>query len=83
MAMTRYETIQGLGDDFMKLMARNIIPVHILDWKVYYEAYLKEAEALNTRYTKRQKTIAARIVADEYKISPRTMFNVIAFMEGK
>lgn len=81
--MTRYETILGLGPDFMKLMGKNIIPVHILDWKVYYEAYLKEAEALSARYTRSQKTIAARIVADEYKISPRTMFNVIAFMEGK
>lgn len=82
MAMTRYETILSLGDDFMKLMGKSIIPLHILDWKVYYEAYLREAEALNNRYNRKQKTIAARIVADEYKITPRTMFNVIAFMEG-
>ncbi len=80
--MTRYETILSLGDDFMKLMGKSIIPLHILDWKVYYEAYLREAEALNNRYNRKQKTIAARIVADEYKITPRTMFNVIAFMEG-
>ena len=82
MAMTRYETITSLGDDFMKLMGKNLIPVHILDWKVYYEAYVKELEALSNRYNSRQKTIAARIVADEYRISQRTIFNVIAFMEG-
>jgi len=80
--MTRYETITALGDDFMKLMGKNLIPVHILDWKVYYEAYVKELEALSNRYNSRQKTIAARIVADEYKITPRTLFNVIGFMEG-
>ena len=81
--MTRYETIMNLGDNFVKLMARNIIPVHILDWKVYYEAYVKELDALSSRYNSRQKTIAARIVADEYKITPRTMFKVISFMDGK
>ena len=82
MAMTRYETITSLGDDFMKLMGKNLIPVHILDWKVYYEAYVKELEALSNRYNSGQKTIAARIVADEYRISQRTIFTVIAFMEG-
>jgi hypothetical protein len=82
MAMTRYQTITSLGDSFLSLMGKGIIPVHLLDWKVYYEAYLKEAENLHTKYTGRQKTMAAAIVADEFDISRRTMFNVIAFMEG-
>jgi beta-xylosidase len=80
--MTRYETILGLGDDFMKLMGRNLIPVHILDWKVYYEAYLKETEMLQVKYGKPKKTRAAGIVADNYKISERSIFTIIAFMEG-
>ena len=79
--MTRYETILGLGDDFMKLMARNIIPVHILNWKVCYEAYLKEKDALENKYGKNKKTRAAGNVCDDYKISERNMFYIIAFME--
>lgn len=80
--MTRYETITSLGDDLIKLMGKSIIPVHILDWKVYYEAYLKQTELLLKEYGKPRKTWAAGMVADEYNISERTMFNVIAFMEG-
>ncbi|KGO91747.1 hypothetical protein [Flavobacterium subsaxonicum] len=80
--MTRYETIQSLGDNFIKLMGKNLIPLHILDWKVYYEAYLKEADALAQHRGKRNKTRAAGNVADTYKISERSMFSIIAFMEG-
>ena len=81
--MTRYETIINLGDEFIKLMDKNLIPIHILDWKVYYEAYLKQTELLLKQYGKPRKTWAAGMVADDYQISERTMFNVIAFMEGR
>jgi len=40
--MTRYETITALGDTFVKLMGKSFIPVHILEYKLYYEAYLKD-----------------------------------------
>jgi len=80
--MTRYETILSLGDNFIKLMGKGLVPTHILDWKVFYEAYLKEAEALTLHRGKRNKTRAACNVAENYKISERSMFNVIAFMEG-
>lgn len=80
--MTRYETITSLGDDFMKLLGKNLIPVHILDWKVYYEAYLKELDSLQMKYGKLKKTRAAGIVADNFKISERSIFTIIAFMEG-
>lgn len=80
--MTRYETILSLGDDFIKLMGKNIIPVHILDWKVYYEAYLKEKDVLEKTYGKNKKTRAATVVADTFKISERNIFKIIAYMEG-
>ena len=79
--MTRYETIVSLGDDFMKLMGKNLIPVHILDWKVYYEAYVKELESLQKKHGKIKKTRAAGIIADNFKISERQLFKIIAFME--
>ncbi len=81
-SLTRYQTINALDENFLHLIGKGIIPVHLLDWKVYYEAYLKESENLHTSYSGRQKTMAAAIVADEFDISRRTMFNVIAFMEG-
>ena len=80
--MNRYETITSLGENFMKLMGKNLIPIHILDWKVYYEAYLKEMEYQQKNFKKPRKTHAAGCVAEQYKITERTMFNIIAFMEG-
>ena len=80
--MTRYETIVNLGDNFIKLMGKSLIPVHVLDWKVYYEGYLKEAGAVQKRYGKPKKTLAACLAAENYSISERSMFNIIAFMEG-
>ena len=81
--MNRYETIISLGEDFIKLMGKNLIPVHVLDWKVYYEAYLKETEYHKKHFKKVRKTHMAQLVAESYNITERTMFNVIAFMEGK
>lgn len=80
--MTRYDTINALGDNFIKLMGKSLIPIHILDWKVYYEAYLKEQEHQKKHFTKVRKTNVVATVADNYNISERSMFSVIAFMEG-
>ncbi|MXN91294.1 hypothetical protein GR160_08635 [Flavobacterium sp. Sd200] len=80
--MTRYETITALGDNFIKLMGKSLVPVHLLDWKVYYEAYLKELECQKKYFKKVRKTAVVATVADNYNISERSMFNVIAFMEG-
>ena len=80
--MTRYETITNLGDNFIKLMGKSLIPVHILDWKVYYEDYLKQADLLFKEYGKTKKTRAAGITAATFNISDRSMFSIIAFMEG-
>ncbi|MFP9098909.1 hypothetical protein ACLI09_07635 [Flavobacterium sp. RHBU_24] len=80
--MTRYESIISLGDNFIKLISKGLIPTHVLDWKVYYEAYLKEMDILQKQHGKPKKTRACGHVADDYKISERCMFSIIAFMEG-
>lgn len=82
MVMTRYETITNLGDDFVKLISKGLVPVHLLDWKVYYEAYLKEAENYRQKHGKVRKTHVACTIADDFKISERSIFTVIAFMES-
>jgi len=80
--MTRYETIQQLGEEFITLISKGFIPIHLLDWKVYYEAYLKETDLRKQRQAKVRKTHVACAIADEYNISERTMFTVIAFMQS-
>ena len=54
--MSRYETIKNLGDDFVKLIGKGLVPVHLLDWKMYYESYLKEAENYRQKHGKLRKT---------------------------
>lgn len=80
--MTRYQTILNLKDDFVKLIAKGIVPVHLLDWKVYYEAYLKEVEDYRQKHGKVRKTHVACSVADNYKISERQIYTIISFMES-
>ena len=80
--MTRYETITGLGDDLVKLIGKRLIPVHILDWKVYYEAYLKETESLQKSFGKPKTTEAVETIAAQYDLSRRSMFYIVSFMES-
>ena len=81
--MTRYEILLNLGENFVKLVGKNLIPVHLLDWKVYYEAYLKETEYHKKHFKKVRKTHMIQLIAENYNITERTMFNVVSFMEGK
>lgn len=72
--MTTYEKILNLGDEFLKLINIGLVPVTVLDWKVYYEAYKLELQRAS-------KTEAACTVAVHYDISRRQMFRIISFME--
>lgn len=81
--MTRYQTITALGDDLIKLMSKKLIPIHILDWKVYYEAYITETESAAKKRVKTNKTQIIYDLAGRYNITERTLYNVIAFMEGE
>ena len=81
--MNRYNTLTSLGDNLVKLIAKSLVPVHILDYKVYYEAYLQQMEYHKKHFKKTGKTAVAATVAEHYNISERTMFSVIAFMEGE
>lgn len=80
--MTRYETIVNLGDEFLKLINSGIIPLTILDWKVYYEKYKQQLEIQRKYFKKPSKTEAINIVSEEMDISKRQMFRVVSFMEG-
>lgn len=79
--MTRYQTILSLGNAFTVLIGKGIIPVHLLDWKVYYEAYLAQKE-LEEKKATRKKTEAVETVAVHYDISRRHLFQIIKYMES-
>lgn len=81
--MTRYQTITSLGDNLLKLISKKLIPIHILDWKVYYEAYLAEKERSVNSRVKSNKTQIIYDLAGRFNITERTLYNVIAFMEGE
>ncbi len=72
--MTTYETITSQQQNILNLMSIGVVPVQILDWKVYYEAYLKELALV-------KKTEAVATIAAQYDISKRHMFRIIDFME--
>lgn len=81
--MTRYQTITSLGDNLLKLVNKRLIPIHILDWKVYYEAYLAEKESSAKSRIKTNKTQIIYNLAGHFDITERTLYNVIAFMESE
>lgn len=80
--MTRYETIVSLGDEFLKLVNSGLIPVTLLDWKVYYENYKHQFELQKKNFKKPLKHEAMHIAADNFDISKRHMQRVVTFMEG-
>ncbi|MGQ2984011.1 hypothetical protein [Flavobacterium sp.] len=80
--MTRYETIRGMGDRLTALVSLGVIPIHIAYWKIYYEEYVKELDA-GIKSGRAEKSMIADVVADKYGITRRTVYNIIAFMEGK
>jgi hypothetical protein len=80
--MTRYEIILKEEKSFLLLMSNSIVPVHILDWKVYYEAYLQDLER-QKKYCTRVKVLEAiETVAANYDIGKRQLYRIIEFMEG-
>lgn len=80
--MTRYETIVNLGDEFLKLINTGIIPVTILDWKVYYEKYNQQFEIQKRSFRRPSKHEAMHMAALHFDISKRHMERVVTFMEG-
>lgn len=79
--MSRYEILTKNHETVLKFMSNGLMPVHILDWKVYYEAYLTNLKLTEKEHGKPRKNEAVETVAAHYDISRRTMYAVVAFME--
>ena len=76
MMITRYELIKDLENDprFFTLIKKGIISLSLLSIKCYYERYLSE---LQTNIV----TQAVANAAEEFKVSERTVYRAIKYME--
>jgi len=80
--MNRYETIVNNEKTILSLICKNIVPVHILDWKVYYEAYLQDLNNQKKNCSKVKVMEAMKTVAANYDVSNRHMQRIVAYMEA-
>jgi len=73
--MILHEVIKQIENDsrFIKLLQLGVIPLSVLDKKVYYERYLQER-----RKEGRMQSVAN--VSEEYNIHVNTVRNAIKFM---
>lgn len=73
--MTNYKMIQRIESETfgLELLRRGMLPLKLLDYKVYYERYLSELK------TKRQG-LAITFTAEEFNVSENTIRNAITLM---
>ena len=73
--MTTYEILISFENNlsFLNLLKKGVIPLSVLDKKVYYEYYLNERKTTN-------KAQSITNTSEEYKVSERTIIRAIDFM---
>lgn len=73
--MTIYEILKVFENDlnFLILLRKGVIPLAVLDKKVYYEYYLNQQQMVN-------KSQAITNTAEEYHVSEKTIIRAINFM---
>ncbi len=73
--MTTYEILISFENNlsFLNLLKKGVIPLSVLDKKVYYEYYLNERKTTN-------KAQSITNASEEYKVSERTIIRAIDFM---
>lgn len=73
--MENYEFIKSIPQDqFLQMVRRGIIPVHIMDWITMYEFYLNELKS-------NEKRISLQSAVEYYNCSEVTMYRIIKFMK--
>lgn len=74
--MTVHQILLSMENDlnYLTLLKRGVIPLSVLDKKVYYEFYINELKSTV------HKAQAITNTAEEYHVSERTIIRAIAFM---
>ncbi len=74
--LTIYDILNIFENDlnFLLLLKKGVIPLSVLDKKVYYEYYLNQRKTTN-------KAQSITNTSEEYKVSERTIIRAIDFMD--
>ena len=73
MVKNRYYTLNSEFEMIKKYVCLGLIPIHILTWKTIYEFYLDEI----LYHSKMQ---AYQNTAENYRVSEKTIRNIVAWM---
>ena len=72
--MTNYTFLKSIEEKlFLELVKRGIIPIHIMDYLLIYETYLKELQS-------NIKSICISYCSDKFNVHENTIRNIIKFM---
>lgn len=65
---------------FLSLLSKGVIPLSVLDKKVYYEFYKLQCQELESESRKGWKMDAITITAEEFNVSENTIYRAIKTM---
>ena len=72
--MNNYIFIKSINEKlYLELIKRGIIPIHIMDYVLIYETYLKELET-------NKPTISVTYISEKFNCSESKIWNIIKFM---
>lgn len=72
--MNNYTFIKSINEKlYLELIKRGVIPIHIMDYVLIYETYLKELE-------NNKPTISVTYISEKFNCSESKIWNIIKFM---
>lgn len=72
--MNNYIFIKSINEKlYLELIKRGIIPIHIMDYVLIYETYLKELEH-------NKPTVSVTYISEKFNCSESKIWNIIKFM---
>ena len=72
--MNNYIFIKSINEKlYLELIKRGIIPIHIMDYVLIYETYLKELE-------NNKPTVSVTYISEKFNCSESKIWNIIKFM---
>jgi len=74
--MNNYTFIKSINEKlYLELIKRGVIPIHIMDYVLIYETYLKELET-------NKPTISVTFISEKFNCSESKIWNIIKFMNS-
>jgi len=74
--MNNYTFIKSINEKlYLELIKRGVIPIHIMDYVLIYETYLKELE-------NNKPTISVTYISEKFNCSESKIWNIIKFMNS-